>query len=210
MTAPVRSASGSRSGPVMVASFLESVHFRKSKVSPQKMKDSDIDALIAAAQQLDSSLESSIDDFYASSDGYVTLESYLNAIKTSSKNFIAGSPMYCREVETLKRWIHKYKCAIVETYLANSFLTEVVAPGTFSIPSAGNGPIKVKDYTKAFAAVGYDTDGLLVLNSLGPSWGSLGYAKISWSVLTGNVTFPDNSDTARCFIKAAAFSHCFG
>ena len=96
---------------------------------------------------------------------------------------------------------------IVETYLANSFLT-APAKGTFSISTAGNGQVKVKDYTKAFVAFGYDSAGLVVLNSLGPAWGSAGFARISWSVLTGNVTLPEEGDK-QCFIKAAAFKNCF-
>ena len=68
------------------------------------------------------------------------------------------------------------------------------AKGIFNINTTGNGQIKVKDYTKVFVAFGYDSSGLVVLNSLGPAWGSAGFAKISWNVLNGNVTLPDEGD----------------
>jgi len=48
-----------------------------------------------------------------------------------------------------------------------------------------------------------------VQNSLGPKWGSLGFAKIAWSALASNVTLPGDEGQATCFIKAAAFKNCF-
>lgn len=201
---PVKSVKGSTSGPTMVANFLESIYFRKH--TAKKMKDSDIAQYIAAAQVLDKQYEDTLEDFYASDDGYVTLENYLKVVKTGNKH-ISGDIIWCKQTNSLKRYIHKYKCVIVETYLANSFLTST-AKGIFNINTTGNGQIKVKDYTKVFVAFGYDSSGLVVLNSLGPAWGSAGFAKISWNVLNGNVTLPDEGDQ-RCFIKAAVFKNCF-
>lgn len=66
-----------------------------------------------------------------------------------------------------------------------------------------------EDYTKVWIAFGYDKDYLLVLNSLGPGWGKLGFAKIKWSLLTGNVVVGDDNTQKRCFIKSAVFRGAF-
>lgn len=74
----------------MVASYLESVHFRGG--SPAKMKASDIDACISDARRMDKAWEDTgkIEDFVASEEGYVTLENYLNALAARSKHIKGG------------------------------------------------------------------------------------------------------------------------
>lgn len=200
---PVKTINGPKSGPTMVASFLESMHFRSA--NPAKVIQANIDALIASAHALDVTYEDTIEDFVASDDGYVTLENFLKAVKAQNK-LIKGDIIWCKNVLSIKRLIHKYKCAIIECYLANTFLT---ANASFTISSVGIGQIPVKDYTKCFVAFGYDSNFLYVQNSLGPKWGSLGFAKIAWSALASNVTLPGDEGQATCFIKAAAFKNCF-
>ena len=201
---PVKSINGPFSGPTMVASFLESLHFRTA--NPAKIAQANIEQITAAAKALDVAYEDAgtIEDFVASDDGYVTLENFLKALKTHNK-FIKGNLTWCKTVKTIKQFIHRYKCAIVECYLANSFLSQ---NASFTIDSAGTGTIPVKDYTKCFIAFGYDENYVYVQNSLGLKYGSLGFAKIKWSVLTGNVNLPDEGDK-QCLIKAAAFKNCF-
>ena len=69
----MKKVSGSKSGPTMIASFLESIHFRKG--NPQKMTETAIDSYITKAHTKDQAWETAgtIEDFVASDEGYVTL-----------------------------------------------------------------------------------------------------------------------------------------
>ena len=203
---PVKTVNGPTSGPIMVSSFLESIYFRKG--TPKKMTEAAINAYIASAQAKDKALEDSgaIEDFIASDDGYVTLENYLNALADDHK-YIKGTIEWATDVNMLKWQLHRYKCAIVETYLLKAFTSN---PSGFDI-STLNYETKAlrKDYTKSWIAFGYTDSSILVLNSLGPSWGKLGFVQISWSILNGNVVVGDENEQRRCFIKSAAFKGCF-
>lgn len=172
------------------------------------MTEAAINGYIAAAHAKDKDWEDSgqIEDFVASDEGYVTLENYLNALAADSK-YIAGDIEWATDVKMLKWQIHRYKCAIVETYLPKAFTTN---PNNFLISTLGSEMKALrKDYTKAWVAFGYTDSSLLVMNSLGPAWGKLGFVQISWSVLNGNVTVGDDNEQKRCFIKSAAFKGCF-
>lgn len=173
------------------------------------MTSSAIDAYIAAAQAKDQAWEDAgiTDDFVASNEGYVTLENYLNALLTDNK-YIKGTIEWATDVSMLKWQLHRYKCAIVETYLPQAFTTN---PSSFTIESFGTSmSVLRKNYTKVWVAFGYDADGLILLNSLGASWGKLGFVKIKWGLLTGNVVVDaDDNIQKRCFIKSAAFKGCF-
>jgi len=138
------------------------------------MKESAINSYIEIAKQKDKQWEEAgrIEDFVASDEGYVTLENYLNALAGDHK-YIKGTIEWATSAKMLKWQIHRYKCAIVETYLPQAFTTN---PGGFTISSLGNSLKALrKDYTKAWVAFGYDADNLLVFNSLGPAWGKLGF-----------------------------------
>lgn len=167
-----------------------------------------IDQYIEKAKTKDKAWEDAgtIEDFVASDEGYVTLQNYLNALADDRK-YIKGTIEWATDVKMLKWQIHRYKCAVVETYLPQAFTTN---PSGFTISSLGTSMKALrKDYTKAWVAFGYDSDGLLVLNSLGSAWGRLGFVQIKWSLLTGNVVVGDDNLQKRCFIKSAAFKGCF-
>ena len=197
---PPKAMTGHRSGPMMIASFLESIYFRQG--TPKAMPVTAVDAYIAAAKELDKEIE----DFTPSDEGYVTLESYLNALASDHK-YIKGSVKWTKDLRVLKWMIQKCKCAIVETCLMEAFTAN---PQSLDIKSFGSSSKALrKDYTKVWIAFGYDSNGLLVLNSLGVNWGKLGFARIAWSLLEGNVVVGDDNTQTKCFIKAAAFEGCF-
>lgn len=201
---PVKSLNGNKSGPTMVASMFESIHFRKSNAAV--FNPSSIDNLISRAHELDLACEG--DEFIPSDEGYVSLFNYLNAVKADGKA-IKGDIVWSNTVPALKQNIHRYGCSVIEMHLANSFLT-VNATGQFNIPNVGNGEIKVGDYSKAFVAFGYDSTGVIVMNSLGVKWGSLGFARLAWKCFedSSTVLLP-SGENERCFIKAASFKGCF-
>ena len=201
---PVKSLNGSKSGPTMHASMFESIHFRQN--SAATLKQSAIDSMISRAHELDLACEG--DEFIPSDEGYVSLFNCLNAVKADGMA-IKGDIVWSNTVPALKQNIHRYGCSVLEMYLANSFLT-ANATGKFDIPNVGNGEIKVGDYTKAFVAFGYDSTGVIVMNSLGLKWGSLGFARLAWKCFedSSTVLLP-NGENERCFIKAASFKGCF-
>jgi len=88
---PVKSVNGPLSGPTIVATFLESIHFRNDNA--KKMKASDIESLTNIALQKDIELQSKTEGFIASGDGYVTLKSYIDAIKENG-HIIDGDVFY--------------------------------------------------------------------------------------------------------------------
>lgn len=172
------------------------------------MTEAAIDTYIDAAHEKDVALEDAqtIDDFVASDEGYVTLESYLEALSDDHK-YILGTSSWTTDTKVLKWMIHRYKCAIVETYLMDTFTT---SPSSLDINTFGSTTKALrKDYTKAWVAFGYDSTGLIVLNSLGCNWGKLGFARIAWSLLDANVVVGEDNIQKKCFIKAAAFKGCF-
>lgn len=68
------------------------------------------------------------------------------------------------------------------------------SPSSLDIKSFGsNSKALRKDYSKVWIAFGYDSTGLLVLNSLGVNWGKLGFARIAWSLLNGNVVVGEDN-----------------
>ncbi len=172
------------------------------------MTEAAVDTYIAAAHQKDAALEDeqTIEDFVASDEGYVSLESYLDALADDHK-YISGTVKWATDVKVLKWMIQRYKCAVVETYLMDTF---TVSPSTLDISTFGsNAKALRKDYTKVWTAFGYDSTGLIVLNSLSYKWGKLGFARIAWSLLDANVVVGDDNIQTKCFIKAAAFQGCF-
>ena len=66
------------------------------------------------------------------------------------------------------------------------------------------------DYTSlgghAPTAVGYDSDGLIVENSWGPSWGNGGYAHISWNWLEGTYQNSGHPDLTQA-VAMVSMSH---
>ena len=205
---PTKSSNGPDGGPAMIASFFESIYFRKG--SPKQISISSLQRYIENAHAKDVQLEDSgvVEDFIASDDGYVTLQNFLKCLEEDHK-FIKGQLQWTDNVSCLKWMIHKYKAAIVQTYLLDSFTNN---PTGFNIDSSGSSTRALrKDYSKVWIAFGYDSSRLLVFNSLSHRWGKLGFAKISWSVLTGNVLVGDEGEEQqkRCFINAAAFKGCF-
>lgn len=98
---PPKSRNDAKAGPMAVASFLESIYFRKG--SPKKMTEAAVDAYIAAAHQKDVALEDeqTIEDFVASDEGYVSLESYLDALADDHK-YIPGTIKWATDVKVLK------------------------------------------------------------------------------------------------------------
>lgn len=174
------------------------------------MPESAVDPFIAAAHEKDVALEEAqtIEDFTASDEGYVTLESYLMALaEDSSHKYIKGTVKWATDTRVLKWMLQQYKCAIVETYLMEAF---TASPSSLDIKSFGsNSKALRKDYSKVWIAFGYDSTGLLVLNSLGVNWGKLGFARIAWSLLDRNVVVGEDNIQTKCFIKAAAFQGCF-
>lgn len=162
-----------------IAGYLESIHYRKNNAG--SLTTSMMESIVDKAHELDLKLQETSSAFIASSENCVTLMNTLKAV--SELEIFPGTPNATTDIECLKWFIHKHGCAIIETYLANSFLSEN-ASGVFSITSVKNtGPIVRKDYSKAFTAFGYDSSGIIVQNTLGLSWGSLGFAKISWNCL---------------------------
>ena len=88
---------------MMVASFLESIYFRKG--NPKAMPESAVDPFIVAAHEKDVALEEAqtIEDFTASDEGYVTLESYLMALaEDSSHKYIKGTVRWATDTRVLK------------------------------------------------------------------------------------------------------------
>lgn len=103
LSCPPKTVSSSKSGPMMVASFLESIYFRKG--TPKAMPESAVDPFIAAAHEKDVALEEAqtIEDFTASDEGYVTLESYLMALaEDSSHKYIKGTVKWATDTRVLK------------------------------------------------------------------------------------------------------------
>ena len=187
-----------------IAGYLEAINYRKNdaKTITKEMLENIVDK----AHELDLAMQESDSGFIASDENYVTL---LNALKaTSQLKIIPGTPNATTDLQCLKWFIHKHGAAIVETHLANSFLAEN-ASGVFDVSSVGsNTPIVRKDYSKAFVAFGYDSTGLIVQNTLGLSWGSLGFARISWNCLNSTVTLPDGQST-KCFIAGWILNGAF-
>ena len=178
-----------------IAGYLESIHYRKKDAGT--LTASMMSSIVDKAHELDLETQKTNSEFIASDENCVTLMNTLKAV--SALKILPGDPNATTDIECLKWFIHKHGCAIVETYLANSFLTEN-ASRVFDISSIGsNTTIVRKDYTKAFTAFGYDTTGLIVQNTLGLPWGSLGFARISWSCLNSTVTLSDGQ-SAKCFV----------
>jgi hypothetical protein len=97
----------------------------------------------------------------------------LNVLAADHK-YIKGNIEWATDAKMLKWQLHRYKCAIGETYLPNVF---TINPNEFSISTLGSEMKALrKDYTKVWVAFGYTDSSLLVMNSLGPGWGKLGFA----------------------------------
>lgn len=200
---PVKSVAGAMSGPSIVASYFEALHFLTN--TAVKVTTSKLQQITQNAHVLDQALENSSVDFSASDDGYVTLKSFLEA--SISSGLLHGTIQYTQSMNCMKQFIHKFNCCLVETYLSNAFLTQNATGKDLITFVDSVNQIKVKDYSKVFVAFGYNVVGLHVLNSLGTKWGALGFTTIAWDVLNKDVILPDGS-SATCFIKAAALKGC--
>jgi len=78
--------------------------------------------------------------------------------------------------DALKYYLADYGCCVVQL----KFTSTTSNAHAFKIESAGN-EISY-DVNKGYLAFGYDSDGILLQNTLGPKSGSLGFNWMSWQV----------------------------
>lgn len=78
----------------------------------------------------------------------------------------------------LKYYIRQYGQLIIETKITSTTYNQ----HEYDISAVGE-DLGFDDYSKGFIAYGYDASWIYAQNSLGPFAGSLGFHRISWSVV---------------------------
>ena len=107
---------------------------------------------------------------------FPTLESSMNACM--QLGFVKNTELTMfNDVKTLKWQMHEYKNAIVQLSLTDTTKNAY----DFEISSTGYQLADGK-YTKGFIVMQYDSEGLILQNSLGRNVGAAGFNRIAWPV----------------------------
>lgn len=107
---------------------------------------------------------------------FPTLESSMNACM--QLGFVKNTELTMfNDVKTLKWQMHEYKNAIVQLSLTDTTKNAY----NFEISSTGYQLADGK-YTKGFIVMQYDSEGLILQNSLGRNAGAAGFNRIAWPV----------------------------
>ena len=107
---------------------------------------------------------------------FPTLESSMNACM--QLGFVKNTELAMfNDVKTLKWQMHEYKNAIVQLSLTDTTKNAY----DFEISSTGYQLADGK-YTKGFIVMQYDSEGLILQNSLGRNVGAAGFNRMAWPV----------------------------
>ena len=107
---------------------------------------------------------------------FPTLESSMNACM--QLGFVKNTELTMfNDVKTLKWQMHEYKNAIVQLRLTDTTKNAY----DFKISSTGYQLADGK-YTKGFIVMQYDSEGLILQNSLGRNAGAAGFNRMAWPV----------------------------
>lgn len=167
---------GERSGCALAAQYLGTL-FNKLGYSARMTLDQ-IDAIYDKALQLDASKD-------VHSKLFPTMKSVLDACVELEYIKNAELVMF-NDAKTLQWYMHEYKNVLVQLRLTSKTQN---AYG-FEIDDVGDELFKGV-YSKGFIAMQYDTEGLILQNSLGENIGARGFNRISWE--TFNQLFIDGA-----------------
>ena len=110
-------------------------------------------------------------------DGYVKFSDALNLIASE----LGGDVVFFKTIPFIKHFVHKFGICVIELQPDMSICGNIQG-GVFDY-SSPTGEMLDDRLTKGFIACGYDQTGLIVQNSLGTRFGSLGFARIGWDLL---------------------------
>lgn len=168
---------GLKSGAYVIASFLECVIFQQN--DSKCFNDNEVNNIIYNPSKTNISEYISLKSGIEKACGYI--HDTLKITNISTKNLI-----WFNTLESCKRYIHRNNYIIVEMKANSSLLNydEHIQGSNFIIST--NGHIVSSELSKGFVCCGYDEDGFIVMNTLGQSYGSSGFVKITNDVFNEN------------------------
>lgn len=123
------------------------------------------------------------------------------------------NPIFFNSLDALKMYIHRYGAVLVEFSYPHKLESGLRVPLFRDPPYNFNGSyfktnVDTNEYfSKLFIAYGYNSEYILVANSLSEKWGSLGFIKIKTGLFNKEM---GTSDGAKFFIKGGVFENGFG
>ena len=174
----------------IVANYVEYLRMRRINISPKinnydsaytKISDNEIISLYKEAKKKD-------DDSIENGSDYPSLLSLAQAY--GDKYFPGQKILWFKTQKILKLVLHKFGACVVEFNYpyenpGNSpveLFPKLSNTNSFSLTSSSDKLGALSDFSKVFVAYGYDSNGLVVMNSLSQLWGSLGFCKIPFSL----------------------------
>lgn len=158
---------GEKSGTALIAQYLGTL-FNKIGYSAS-IDEAVVNAIYDESRALDrqNGIQSGM---------FPTLESSMNACMRLG--FVKNTELTMfNDVKTLKWQMHEYKNAIVQLRLTDTTKNAY----DFEISSTGYQLADGK-YTKGFIVMQYDSEGLILQNSLGRNAGAAGFNRMAWQV----------------------------
>lgn len=155
------------SGSYLIAQYADIINFRRT-VTNSTLSDDEIKTKIYDPSKI-------LDD------NLITLSKGMESCAINVFSLDASNVIYLNSIEMIKRFLHQYHALIVEMKLSTSISSQ---NGTFDVSDVGTIISEASGCTKGFLAIGYDDYGIVVQNTLGRKYGSLGFARIKWNVLS--------------------------
>lgn len=201
---PPKSFGGVKSrkqGAAKILNYCEYLVFRTPGKNAVSVSDGLIDNLYNAAIELDAQI------------GLNTTHPSLISLMNASKEIINSNynPKFFNTIDSLKMFIHRFGAVLVEFSYPHDLSSGTRIPVFRNPPYNFNSLPENMDanehFSKIFIAYGYNSEYILVANSLSEKWGSLGFIKIKTSLFNTNM---NTSDGAKFFIKGGVFENGFG
>jgi hypothetical protein len=149
LAVPPLAMAGAKSGAYLVAQYCQALKF----------------CLQDYMTMTTSQIETAFYDNLPKTDGYVRLT---DAMDAATEYVGIGDAVYFRTIPFLKRFLHRYGMCVVELLPDTAICSTSTSglAGVFDCPVLTNEMFDDK-LTKGFIACGYDTNGVLLQNSLG-------------------------------------------